>query len=604
MAVSDADVKAWLEANPNASDAQIAQAAKDAGVSTGQLSRVTQVPEAEVITRASTAGVPLTSNSVPVTGGTGGGPSITSGTSGITTGSGASPGTTLDLSQSANGITLGGGGTNIDLTQPSESTVIGTNTGYTPGVTVDPSTITPAPAPPPPAETGGTGGGTNFVPTDVSKNPYAEFLENRALSTTLPEGTEYTPTDLAVGSQEIVSGPTALSTSGTTTVDQASTAGLEVATPEAMGAPVVVTDEILPDLGNMDEILGQLSPESLIDAPQGTVGSQSLAQAATADLDEKATVQYQLAEITASLEDGKPLPAWASPTARKVNALMQQRGLGASSMASAAMTQALLESGVQIAATDAEKYATIQLANLNNRQQAALQNASVYAAMDTANLNARLTAAVNNAKSFLTMDMANLENSQKTATVNYNAELQALFTDVAAENATRQLNAKSQMQVDEFFTELAVQTETANVNRIASMNQFNVSQTNAMAQFDASLNDQREKFNSTMYAQIEQSNAAWRRQINTANTAEANEAARLNVQNLLQVNQTAQAQLWQKYRDEAAWAFQMSSNELNRAHEIGMLAMQSDINADLYDKQFKDKAGMALGESALGIIFG
>jgi hypothetical protein len=354
----------------------------------------------------------------------------------------------------------------------------------------------------------------------------------------------------------------------------------------------------------MDTIVGTLGVDSIMEAPQGEVSSLSLAQAATTELDERATTQYQLGQLTESIQEGKPLPAWAAPTARKVNALMQQRGLGASSMASAAMTQALIESGVQIASRDADKFATVQLANLNNRQQAALQNASVYAAMDTANLNARLTAAVNNAKAFLSIDMANLDNAQKTATINYNAEIQALFTDTAAENATRQLNAKNQMQVDEFFTELAIQTETANKNRVASMNQFNVSQANAMLQFDASLNDQRQKFNATLSAQIEQSNAAWRRQINTANTAAENEAARINAQNLLQMNQTAQAQLWQKYRDEAAWAFQISENELKRAHEVGMLAMQSDQNADLYDKQFKDKAGMALGEAALGIIFG
>jgi len=428
--------------------------------------------------------------------------------------------------------------------------------------------------------------------------------EGNAVAPELPAGTTYTPTEMTVGEGETVSGPEALDTAITTPVETASTEGLTVDAPTPTAAPVVETATNVQDLTTMDQIIGELSPESVMDAPQGTVSSASLAQAATAELDEKATVQYQLSQITSSLEEGKPLPAWAAPTARKVNALMQQRGLGASSMAAAAMTQSLLESGVQIAATDADKFATIQLANLNNRQQASLQNASVYAAMDTANLNARLTAAVNNSKAFLTMDMANLDNAQKTATINYNAELQALFTDTAAENATRQLNAKNQIQVDEFFTELAIQTETANVNRVASMNQFNVSQSNAMTQFDASLNDQREKFNATMYAQIEQSNAAWRRQINTANTAEANEAARLNAQNLLQINQTAQAQLWQKYRDEAAWAFQMSENELNRAHEIGMLAMQADQNADLYDKQFKDKAGMALGEAALGIIFG
>lgn len=433
------------------------------------------------------------------------------------------------------------------------------------------------------------------VATDGQGNPVAPKL---------PTGGTYTPTDLVAKEDEFVTGPAPISTDISTDVALGDTTNLEVTSPTYKEAPTVTTATNVPDVGQMETIEGELSAETVMQAPQGVVSSNSLAMAQTAELDEKATVQYQLSQLTKSVEAGKSLPAWAAPTARKVNALMQQRGLGASSMAAAAMTQALIESGVQIASTDADKYATIQLANLNNRQQATLQNAATYAAMDTANLNARLTAAVNNAKAFLTLDMANLDNAQKTATINYNAELQALFTDTAAENATRQLNAKNQMQVDEFFAELSIQVETANKNRVASMNQFNVSQTNAMMQFDASLNDQREKFNATMYAQIEQANAAWRRQINTANTAEANEAARINAQNLLQINQTAQAQLWQKYRDEAAWAFQMSENELKRAHEVGMLAMQGDQNQDLYDKQFKDKAGMAIGEAALGIIFG
>ena len=438
------------------------------------------------------------------------------------------------------------------------------------------------------------------APTDLINK-----VEDQAgASPVLPEGTKVDTIKMESKGDEVVKGPGELSTDISTQYQTGDMSNLEVQDPERFSAPTIETATNLENVDEMGTIVGTLSDGSIIDAPQGEVSSASLAQAATAELDERATTQYQLAQLTESLEDGKPLPAWASPTARKVNALMAQRGLGASSMASAAMTQALIESGVQIASQDADKFATIQLANLNNRQQASLQNASVYAAMDTANLNARLTAAVNNAKAFLTMDMANLDNAQKTATINYNAELQALFTDIAAENATRQLNAKNQMQVDEFFTELAIQTETANKNRVASMNQFNVSQANAMAQFDASLNDQRQKFNATMSLQIEQSNASWRRQINTANTAADNEAARINAQNLLQINQTALAQLWQKYRDEAAWAFQMSENELKRAHEVGMLAMQADQNASLYDKQFKDKAGMALGEAALGIIFG
>jgi len=495
--------------------------------------------------------------------------------------------------------TVTGTGSTATLDSGLPSSITATGTGVTPGVTVPTAGITPQPAPEPAPEPA-------TQPTEMTAEAptYKSFLQEKAISTELPEGTKSETVQMEAGSDEFVTGPSALSTDVSTTAKTASTTDLTVADPTRFDAPTVTTATNLQGVGEMDTIVGTLSVDSIMETPQGEVSSASLAQAATAELDERATTQYQLGQLTESIQEGKPLPAWAAPTARKVNALMQQRGLGASSMASAAMTQALIESGVQIASRDADKFATIQLANLNNRQQAALQNASVYAAMDTANLNARLTSAVNNAKAFLSMDMANLDNAQKTATINYNAELQALFTDTAAENATRQLNAKNQMQVDEFFTELAIQTETANKNRVASMNQFNVSQENAMAQFDASLNDQREKFNATLSAQIEQSNASWRRQINTANTAADNENARINAQNLLQITETAQAQLWQKYRDEAAWAFQMSENELKRAHEVGMLAMQGDENAELYDKQFKDKAGMAIGEAALGIIFG
>ena len=105
-------------------------------------------------------------------------------------------------------------------------------------------------------------------------------------------------------------------------------------------------------------------------AAQGTVSPQSLATAATAELDPRATTQYQLAELMDSVQAGKPLPPWASPAARKVNAIMQSRGLGSSSMAAAAMMQAVLESGIPIAQQDANKYATIQLQNLSNEQQA------------------------------------------------------------------------------------------------------------------------------------------------------------------------------------------------------------------------------------------
>lgn len=51
MAVSNQEIAAWLAANPGASDAQIAQAAQQAGVSSQQLAQVTGVPVAQIEAR-------------------------------------------------------------------------------------------------------------------------------------------------------------------------------------------------------------------------------------------------------------------------------------------------------------------------------------------------------------------------------------------------------------------------------------------------------------------------------------------------------------------------------------------------------------------------
>lgn len=321
----------------------------------------------------------------------------------------------------------------------------------------------------------------------------------------------------------------------------------------------------------------------------------AIGTAATQALDPQATTQYQLSQLMASVQQGQPLPPWAAPAVRKISGIMQARGLGASSMAAAAMTQAVLESGVTIAADDAKKYATIQLANLNNQQQMALANAATYAAMDKANLNARLTAAVTNAQTLLATETKNLDAQQQANTLSYNALTQSIFKDSAEENARKQFNAKNELQVEQFFAELGSQVETANANRVAAMEQFNAGETNAMNQFNATIADARDKFNANMQFAIDQSNVQWRRQVNTANTAAQNEANRQNVQNAFNATQNALNNLWQQYRDNAAWNFQKSESQMQRQHEVGIMAMEFANSQKIYDQQQQDNLAAGIG---------
>lgn len=377
----------------------------------------------------------------------------------------------------------------------------------------------------------------------------------------------------------------------------APTTGIEVTTPSTPSnlGQIGPIQQVTPQVEAMDAAQIEAAPQIDMTQIQGTLSPGAMATAATQELDERATTKFQLEQLLSSIEEGKPMPAFAAPAVRKVAGIMQARGLGSSSMAAAAITQAVMESGVVIAAQDAQKYAAIQLKNLDNQQKTALSNAAQIAAMDKANLSARLQGAVTNAQLLLSTEVKNLDSQQKADTLSYNALTQAIFKDSAEENARQQFNAKNELQVEEFFAELGSQVETANANRKAATDQFNAGEINAQGQFNAAMRDNREKFNANMQFAVDQSNVQWRRQVNTADTAVQNETNRINTQNVFNASQNALNNLWQKYRDNAAWNFQKNESYLQRQHEVGIMAMEFANTKSLYNQQQKDELAAGIG---------
>jgi len=328
----------------------------------------------------------------------------------------------------------------------------------------------------------------------------------------------------------------------------------------------------------------------------------SLAEAKTQTLAAEATTKYQVEQLMAALDSGAELPPYMAPAVRKAKSIMNARGLSSSSMAAAAMTQAMLESSIPIAQSDAQAYATIQLQNLNNEQQTALSNAATIAAMDRQNLDNRMKAAQQNAQTFLQMDLTNLSNRQATETLTYQSKVQSLFTDQAAANAAKQFNATSQNQVNQFYDQLGATVATNNANREASLNTFNADQTNAMKKYNAKLEDAREQFNANMQLLIEQANANWQRTLNTANTAEQNKANQMNAQTVLGLSVQAQNNMWQKYRDEAAMAFNAAQNEFQRAHAIAITAIANQFTADMFEAQIEYETAQASSAALGGLL--
>ena len=429
-----------------------------------------------------------------------------------------------------------------------------------------------------------------------------DTIEKRAGASTLPSSTTYTPKVQTVKDNELLTAPSPISTDLKATPSLVSTENLDVTIPTKQNAEIYSANTID---GTPEAVAaqGKLSSESIVGDIQGAVSSESLSEAAQGTVSEASTVKYQLGELFSSFEEGKPLPAWAAPAVRNVGAMMQARGLGASSMASAAITQAIMESGIPIAKADADRYAQMDITNLTNRQQSVMQNAMTYAAMDKANLDVRMQVAVNNAKSFLSLDLQNLSNEEKMKEVDYAGQLQSLTSNQAAENSAAQFNAQSQNQIDEFFAELGAQLETGNKNRKAAQDQFNADESNSIEQYNTTLSDAREKFNISMSTQIAQSNAVWRREINTAETANDNAANQMNVQNLLGITQASLDALWQRYRDEAGWALKIAEGQEQRNHEIGLLGMEIDSNSSLYEMQSDATFSTELGKAVLNGVF-
>lgn len=446
--------------------------------------------------------------------------------------------------------------------------------------------------------------GAQTVPKNLPERVESKVIAQAGvgdIKASLPSGTSVEPVLLEENASELLQ-QQALGEAPAVTTAQTPTTGIEVAVPQSPNV-ATYTAYTTPNTPEAQAAQGTLNSQAIIGNIQGAVSDAAQAEAAQGTVSPEATVQYQLSKLFDSIGTGKDLPAWAAPAVRKVSAIMAQRGLGSSSMAAAAMTQAVMESAVPIAAADAQTYAKLDLQNLTNQQQATLQNAATVAAMDRANLSAQLQSAINNARNFLSIDLANLTNQQKTNELEYQGILQTLFRDQAAENAARQFNAKTQNEVDMFFTELGTQVENANKNRVAAQQQFNADQSNAQSRFVAQLQDSREKFNQNMQLQINQNNTQWRRNINTANTTLQNEVNRLNAQNLLQMNQNQLNNLWQRYRDEASWLMQSAENAKARAHQVAMFAQESSFDQSMYEQKTKDITMAELGRGVIKGIF-
>jgi hypothetical protein len=315
--------------------------------------------------------------------------------------------------------------------------------------------------------------------------------------------------------------------------------------------------------------------------------------AATATPSEKATVQGQLSSLTSDFDATNP-PAWAAGAIRGVQAAMQQRGIGASSMAGQALIQAAMESALPIAQADASTQAQFETQNLSNRQQRAMlaaqqratfigqefdqafqarvQNSARIADIANMNFNAEQQIALENSRAANTMNLQNLSNSQALvmaeagALANLDMANLSNRQQAAVQNAQNFLqidmaNLSNRQQTDLFKAQQRTQALFTDQAAENAARQFNATSQNQVDQFFASLKTQVSQFNATQANAQSQFNAGQANTVERFNAELNNQRDQFNAQNQLVISQS-NAQ-WRRQIATADTAATNRANELN-----------------------------------------
>ena len=296
---------------------------------------------------------------------------------------------------------------------------------------------------------------------------------------------------------------------------------------------------------------------------------QSDMQAATMEVTDEMTVQGQLTQLSKQFTDGK-VPGWAAGVVRTASQQMAARGLSASSMAGAAITQAALEAALPIATRDAATYYDTAKAIMNNKQQANLTNTQNNLQIEMTNLSNRQQVSLAKMQVEASLTGQELSNQQQVNILNANRFAEAAnmtFTqeqnrvfanskmietlnlqNLSNRQAMALSNAANMANMDMANLSNRQQAEVQNAQNLLQMDMANLSNEqqaktiNQAAQQQAMLSNQAavnaaSQFNATSQNQVDQFFANLKTSIDTSNAASKNASAQFNAGQVNAMNQ-------------------------------------------------------------------
>ena len=303
-------------------------------------------------------------------------------------------------------------------------------------------------------------------------------------------------------------------------------------------------------------------------------------QAAVAALPAEALVSSQMESLLAGVETGE-VPIWARPAIDAIDARMVSRGLEASTIARVPLLNAIIQSTLPIAQSNAQALQARAAQNLSNQQQVNLSKANNEQQIRLANLANRQGAATQTAQM-----------SQQMRGMQSQFAQQAILTGEQQQQQTALQNLENRQQ--------AALIESQNAQAIASQELGNAQQINlAELQIEAqqeganqSAQNQQKLVEYQTAADFLSKNAGFKQQMDLANLSEEN---KIRLANLSARNQADADQLNSNERIELAnlnKRLQVNTRNAELAQQMGVAQLNVDQQRAMQNAQMVSNMDM------------
>ena len=319
-------------------------------------------------------------------------------------------------------------------------------------------------------------------------------------------------------------------------------------------------------------------------------GADPQVTAAVAALPQEALVSVQMENLLAGMEDGET-PAWARPAVAAIEQQMAQRGLSASTVGRDALFNAIIQSALPMAQSNAQALQQRAQQNLSNEQQANLASAQNTMTVRMQNLANRQTAASQTAsmaqeikvqqgsfKQQATITSAQQEQQTEMAT------FQAAQQKAQQESAQRQqaaiaeLNTNAQMDLANLQAMNAADSESMSAEQQARLTGYNAQIAKVMRQADLKQDMEKANLNASL-------------QLRLANLSEMNAAAKDTMTAENQEELTNLQTLVEFRKGDAQFAQQMDMANMSNEQQMELAMLQDRAAKDsanfTADNQFR-----------------